>query len=129
MAWVKVEVRPLTLSLNRGTNDVIARRTVNLLKQQAAANKSGTGAPLGTKKDGSPVTLDASGELWSKVDFRETPTECITTFNAPHASYVFERYKDSDRLSPQYQKQLDNECATLIEKNVTLTEGDSVKEG
>ncbi len=117
---------PLTLSLGRGKQEQIARKGVALLAKQAAANLDGAGGSLGTKTTGAPVTLKQTGDLFSKVDYRENPDDlCSVEFRRPYASFVFARYPGATELSPPYLRQLENECKTLIEEGAVLTEGES----
>jgi hypothetical protein len=125
MAKVEVEIVRGTLALRGGINETIARREVELLQKQAAANISASGGSLGRKKDGSPVTLKQSGDLWSKVDYREEGSDAVVEFRAEHARYVFAEFGgryDATRLSPGYQQQLENEVATLIEEGAIIKE-------
>ncbi len=125
MSSVEVEIERGTLVLKKGVNENIARREVALLQKQAEANISGSGGSLGKKKDGTPVTLKQSGDLWRKVDYREENGECSVEFRAGHAPYIFEEFGgrfDATRLSPAYQQQLENQVATLIEEGVTIEE-------
>lgn len=121
MAKVEVEIARGTLGLQKGLQEAIARRSVALLEKQAAANTSSAGGSLGNKKDGTPVTLKQSGELWRRVGYREEEGECTVDFRAPHAPFVFDRY-NALGLSQRYQQQLETETKTLIEEGVIIEE-------
>jgi len=121
MGKVTVETTPIRLTLQKGYQESIARREVALMEKQALASVSASGGSLWRKKDGLKVTLHLTGKLWATVDYREVEAACLVEFRKGYAPFVFDKY-DALGLSPQYQKQLENEVASLIEEGAILTE-------
>lgn len=122
---VEVELTPVSLTLAKGTSELLARRTVALLEKQAKENTASSGASLGRKKDGTPVTLSRSGALWRSVDYREENEACSVEFRKDYAQHVFREFGgryNATELSPRYQQQLETEVAGLVEKGLTLEE-------
>jgi hypothetical protein len=83
---------------------LIAEAVHRVLERQALAG-------LGTKKDGSPLTLHGeSGELWADVTFG---ADGSVTFNVEYAS-ILEKYGALD-LKPEFQAELDTELQPIFE--------------